>query len=73
MLINKLNLWYEFRDNLLQYNDLCFGRDSGFLAFVKMYSISVYFKEEEWRTVDLQGLYKKQFLRLTNLQRAIKT
>ena len=45
VLINKWNLWNEFRDNFFQYNHLCFGRDSGFLAALRC-SICVYFKEK---------------------------
>lgn len=35
VLINKRSLWNEFRDNFLQYNHLCFGKDSGFLAAIR--------------------------------------
>lgn len=35
VLINKCNLWNEFRNNFLCCNYLCFGRDSGFLAAVR--------------------------------------
>lgn len=43
----------SFRDNLLQYNHLCFGRDSGFLAVVR-YVLLWYFKEKNGAdTIDL--------------------
>lgn len=45
----------SFRDNLLQYNHLCFGRDSGFLAVVR-YVLFVFISKRrrmEQITIDL--------------------
>jgi len=50
LLINDI-YGMSFRDNLLKYNHLCFGRDSGFLAVVR-YVLLWYFKEKRKNGAD---------------------
>lgn len=60
LLINIYGM--SFRDNLLQYNHLCFGRDSGFLAVVR-YVLFVFISKRRGRMeqilLTLQRLPKK--------------
>lgn len=60
LLINIYGM--SFRDNLLQYNHLCFGRDSGFLAVVR-YVLFVFISKRRGRMerilLTLQRLLKK--------------
>lgn len=75
LLINEV-YGISFRDNLLQ--SPLFWKGLRFSCSCKIYSICVYFKgkrkDGELLQLTLQRIFKKrQFLRLTNFQRAIKT
>lgn len=45
-----ISMELSFRDNLLQYNHLCFGRDSGFLAVVR-YVLFVFISERRMEQI----------------------
>lgn len=65
----------SFRDNLLQNNHLCFGRDSGFLAVVK-YVLFVFVSKRRERMeqllLTLQRLLKKVVLKANQLSEGSK-